>query len=377
MARPEDLDIDSGPILLVGNTVRYLAQSARRAGIAVCGVDAYGDLDTRLACQRHRRSAGPGPGALIGAVRDWEDASCAGWSYAAGFETAPDLLAQLVRRRRGLLGNEPGVLQHLARPQRFLQLLGELDIAHPRSLPVCPAEPGGWLFKPAGRFGGQGVRLAREPARDEPGFYQEFVKGPLCSLLFAANGRDARVIGFNRLLARYPAAGDFRFAGAVSGLAPPASPRRTMELAAQRLTRALGLRGVNGLDFVLRGGEEPLLLELNARPTASLDLYETALARGGLACHLDACRGRLPDVEAKAPVRGMRVVYARRALRMPVLDWPSWASDRPGAGERIGADAPLCTVHASGGDMDAVEARLRERADALVSLLGGLSVEAA
>jgi predicted ATP-grasp superfamily ATP-dependent carboligase len=76
-------------------------------------------------------------------------------------------------------------------------------------------------------------------------------------------------------------------------------------------------------------------------------------------------------------VRGVRVVYARRALHMPVLDWPSWASDRPTAGERIDADAPLCTVHASGRDVDAVEARLRERADALVSLLGGLSAEAA
>lgn len=363
------------PLLLAGSSVRYLAQSAAAAGIPVVGIDTFADLDMRLACRQFHRAASTG--ALVQAVQESGVDDATSWSYAAGFECDPAALERLVRRRRNLLGNDPGVLQLLADARRFFTLLGELDIAHPRVLHERPRDTGGWLHKAGARFGGLGVRFAKDASPfDGPSHYQEFLNGPQCSLLFAADGCDIVVIGFNRLMARYPAAGDFRFAGAVSGYEPSEAQAQRMTLAAQRLTRALGLRGVNGLDFVVHNGV-PKLLELNARPPATLELYEPMFHEGGLGCHLEACRGRLPELLPRAAVAGLRIVYARRAIGLGTVDWPAWASDRPPAGQEVAADAPLCTVHAQGSDLEAVTAQLRERVDAVHGLVRSYAERAA
>lgn len=370
-----------GDILVLANTVRYLAQSARASGHAVHAIDAYADLDTRRACQRLFRAAEATPQALLAALSELVIDQDLPWTYGAGFETAPEVLQGLARRNRNLLGNDPRLLLLLSDPSRFFALLDELDIAYPQTRQQLPANCEGWLFKPAGRLGGLGVRWARDAmsghaADGSAGYYQTFVRGTLCSLLFAADTRDVAVVGYNRMMARYPSAGDFRYAGAVSGFAPTHEQQDLMLQVARRLTRALGLRGINGLDFVIRQGE-PLLLELNARPPATLELYESCLPGGGFASHLEACRGRLPSRLSPDPVRGIRVLYARRSLSLADIDWPAWTRDRPAPGTQIVIDQPFCTVHAEGGDIESVEATLRQRADALDCLIRGFSEEAA
>lgn len=362
-------------MLLVGNTVRYLAQSAHRQGVAVSGIDAFADVDTQLVCRQHRRSVAAAPAALARAVRAIHRSGSTAWTYGAGFEAAPESLMGLAECSDGLLGNDPRVLLQLTQARHFFDLLSELEIAHPAVVFERPRNDADWLFKAAGRNGGLDVSFAGDTAdADGSGYFQRFVNGPLCSLLFAADGREVQPLGFNRLLARHPVAGDFRFAGAINGLAPTESQERSMLRAARRLTRELGLRGVNGLDFVLDDGQ-PLLLELNARPPSTLELYESALPAGGLLCHLDACRGKLPDriSSSSSKVEGMRVVYAPCDLFVNITGWPEWVSDRPSSGTEVYRDAPLCTVHASGDDIDSVAATLRQRADEVVDLIGSLT----
>lgn len=364
-------------LLLIGNTVRYLAQSARAAGLDVCAVDAFGDDDLQHPDTAVQRAAAVDPQALCAAVPAAALDSGMRWVYGAGFEAAPQVLQALLRRNRHLLGNEPRVLELLNDPARLLALLAELGIAQPPTQLARPACVDGWLYKPAGRCGGVGVcRAAEHTNAASAGYYQAFTKGPLCSLLFAADGQRVQPIGFNRLLARYPAAGDFRFAAAISGFQPDPTQHARMLQVAQRLTRALGLRGVNGLDFVLHRGQ-PLLLELNARPTATLELYERVLPGGGLRCHIDACDGALQTPRTPAQVQGLQIVYARRDLQIGAVGWPSWVSDRPTAGSRVASHEPLCSVHASGTDSGAVAARLRQAADELHQLLTPFAMEAA
>ena len=365
-------------IFLVGNSVRYLAQSGRRHSYAVYAADVFGDTDTRQASTHVCRARCATPGALLAVMNGLKHTGDVPWTYGAGFETAPDELLAFTRQHPGLLGNDPKVLQLLFDPERFFALLDTLDIAYPQvSLRRSPDRPDGWLFKASGRFGGLSVQLARQRAHDiDKGYYQRFVNGRLCSLCFAADGREVRPIGFSRLLARYPAAGDFRFAGATSDAPLSMVQQVCMRQVAERLTRALSLRGVNGLDFVIDDGE-PLLLELNARPPATLELYENRLPRGGLACHLDAATGRLPEVTPTSQISGMRVLYARRGLEVGSVDWPDWVSDRPSEGTRVKRDEPLCTVHAVGTDGGAVEASLRQRADLLMDAINNPAEEAA
>lgn len=357
-------------ILLVGNSMRYLAQSARAAGFEVTAVDAFADQDTQLACSSSRKVDAASPHALSQAAREVCADSQRHWVYGAGFESDPTALVEMVQCNRSVLGNEPRVLQLLADPLRLFALLDELDIGYPEVCYDKPSDPSGWLFKPNARCGGVGVRLARSVVQPpSAGYYQRFVKGLLCSVVFAADGSTMEVIGVNRLYARFPEAGDFRFAGAVSGLTLAEAQRERVITAARRLTRALGLRGVNGLDFVIHKGE-PLLLDVNARPPATLELYESSLPQGGFVCHLQACRGSLTGVQESDTVRGQHIAYARKSVRPGIVDWPRWVTDRPVSGIDVIQDQPLCTVHALGSDVESVTVELRQRIDAVADLVG-------
>ncbi|MCF7992071.1 MAG: ATP-grasp domain-containing protein [Thiohalocapsa sp.] len=376
-------------LLIIGNSVRYCAASAARAGLRVAAIDAFGDSDTR-ACARHfLRAAGMGAEALAAAAMSLSERSGAPRRllWTAGFDGRPDQLRRL-QRRFEIAGNDAAAAERVACPRRLFGLLASLGITFPPvayAPPASPASPAGWLVKRIASSGGLGARDAADAGPDLPSdaYYQRVVRGTPVSALFAADGRSARILGYNRLRTLALPGTPYVYAGAVTWASPPAALRRAATAYARRLTRALGLRGVNGIDLLLppdQGGAqdaaagEPLLLELNMRPPATLELHEELTGRCGLSTHLAAVAGVLPSADAVRPradapaVRGLRVLYAEHALTVPALDWPRWCRDRPAAGTEIPAGAPICTVHAGGAGEADVEARLDERS--LVLLAG-------
>jgi predicted ATP-grasp superfamily ATP-dependent carboligase len=127
----------------------------------------------------------------------------------------------------------------------------------------------------------------------------------------------------------------------------PATVRQRIDAIVQAIVAATGLRGLCGLDF-LADGEQAWVLELNARPTASVALY---FDRDLLARHLDACTGRLPAAEAlrTADAVGESVLYAAAPLVIPAdFPWPSWCRDVPLGATQPGLDEPICSIHATG-----------------------------
>jgi len=156
------------------------------------------------------------------------------------------------------------------------------------------------------------------------------------------------VIGFNeQWTAGIAQCAPFCYGGAVSGIALPAALQARIATLLGRLTRATGLVGLNGLDFILDAGGEPYVLEMNPRPTATIDLYEAEFAQGLLALHLRACRGELPEIRQAQRSRAHAIVYAAQALRVPArMRWPQWCTDIPEGGSLVPAGAPVCSVHA-------------------------------
>lgn len=368
------------PLLIVANSARYLAQSALIAGRSAVVVDAFADRDTRQAAMRWCRATAATPRSLVAAAREFDQAvsgSVSSWVYGAGLEAAPELLDAVSDHPNRLCGNRPEILRLAGSPAPWIALLEQLQIDFPETRLAPPGEPRGWLFKPSGGCGGIGVQPASWPRpAAKRGCFQRRIRGHLVSLLFAADGRDVRVLGYNELFARRPDLGDFRYAGAIGAAAPRGGAVRVMRRAAQRLTSTLGLRGINGLDFVLQG-DAALLLELNARPPATLELYEPALPNGGLGAHLEACAGDLPAPRADDLARGHRLLYASTDLTVPAFDWPEWCSDRPLSGSRVAAGAPLCSVRASGIDRNQVKQSLRTRAAQILRLIESSTEEAA
>lgn len=357
-----------GGVVIAGVSTRAFAESAVRAGYSCVSVDAFGDLDQRTLVRNRAltRDLGRRYSAAAAAVlaRGFDVDAAA---YVGNFENHPAAVRHLAAGRL-LLGNEPAVLMRARNPRsvagivrsaggRFPVMLGPDTI----SAAACGRS---WLRKPLRGGGGSGV------VRGRPGIplqsyqmLQERVDGILASAAFAADGARAVVLGLSRQLAGDAAFGarEFRYCGSLFPLVIPDVNTghlfgRIEELA-RAVTAAFGLRGVNGIDFVVRDGE-PYVLEVNPRPTASMELIERALGFSIFDTHVRACRGELPEVDSeRAPVGsfGKAILFAREDVVMgdtrPWLDRDD-IRDIPFPGDCIGRGRPICTVFARGTDSD-------------------------
>ncbi|MGF1643442.1 MAG: ATP-grasp domain-containing protein [Thiotrichales bacterium] len=287
--------------------------------------------------------------------------------YGGGLERHPAALEPW-REAGRLYGNTPAVVTKVNDPKTFFPLLDRLGIDHPA---VRWREPtrGDWLIKRAGASGGGHVRRWRSGVSVRAGeYWQRHVAGQAVSVLFLANRRAVRIIGYNTL---FQLDGGFAYAGAINRAELTHSRRAELAAVAQALTLELGLVGLNGIDFIAHH-DGCLLLELNPRPSATFELYDEDFMRGLMFWHLQACRGRLypTSSQGRNAVRLRKILFVKTGYTVPPgLNWPDWVRDIPQPGVTIGADEPLCTIAAAGSDAAAVLALARQRELTLVGWL--------
>lgn len=356
------------PFLIAAVTGRALAASASRAGHRVIVLDCFADRDTsafatecRSVVAAHR--LGFDRRALLAAAQAVIVGSrCAGLVYGSGFEGCPGLLSGLTQGLR-LYGNAPAVVAAVRDPGGFFGLLDRLGIHHPEVRLAPPADGAGWLVKRAGGAGGAHVRPAGRRAVGADGYYQRLSPGRVLSVLFLANGRRACIIGFNeQWTAGARPTLPFLYGGAISGISLPRAVKLDIRPKLDALVAATGLVGLNGLDFLLQD-EQWSVLELNPRPTATMELYDPDYPRGLFDWHLRACNGELP-VRAATPraIRAHAVVYATGNASLSVgSTLPEWCRDVPRPGTSFAAGEPVCTVHAAASDAERTSLLLRRR----------------
>jgi predicted ATP-grasp superfamily ATP-dependent carboligase len=348
-------------VLIAAASGRALAAAARRAGYAPLVADRFGDDDTAALAAAH--AVVPARGGWLTALAGLAAGRAPlGLVYGGGFDRRPGLLRAFARRH-GLLGNDPATVARVKDPFAFAALCRALEVPHPEIARAPGA--GDWLEKRAGGGGGAHIRAARGPAR-RGRYLQRRVAGRPVSALLLADGAAARVLGLSEQWAAPAPGAPFRYGGAVRPAGVPEGQAAAMAAAAARVAAASGLVGLNSADFLL-GEDGFVLLELNPRPGASLDVFAPL---DPFALHLAACRGRLPD--ALPPLAGAAaagIVYARRRLRMPDgFAWPDWAADRQRGGTEVPAGAPLCTVCAAAGTAAGARALVAERAAGILAL---------
>jgi hypothetical protein len=350
-------------ILLAGLTTRAIAESARRAGCEIITVDYFGDLDQKRLCENVSLRE---EGRRYSAAAILEAASGLPYdavAYTGGLENHPDVVAELAQGK-ALLGNGPETLRRVRDPEVLFPFLAARGFAHPCTL--WPGSPlprwGTWLRKPVRGGGGQGVRVWKGGRLESGHILQEFVPGRPASAAFVADGWRCAVIGWTEHLLR---PGSFAYGGNILPLEGPSGAFGEVREIAEALTREFGLRGVNGFDFVLRDGR-PVLLEVNPRYCASMELVERATGVPVFGLHRAACAGQMPAVAPPGGgFWGKAILYARGAVC--VADSPAWlergARDVPHPGEVIGKGRPICTVFAWGPTRQACRAALRAEMD--------------
>lgn len=342
---------ERGCLLLVAISGRALAAAAAHAGFVPLVADFFADADTTALAHACRKIEGelaaglswPQLNAALTALIEVAPARIAGLVHGTGFEDRPQLLAKLARRWT-LLGNDARTVARIKAPEPFFAALDALGIPHPRTVMTPQAAKPGWLAKRRGGAGGGHIKSFFARQADASLYFQERVRGRSLSALFVANGRHARVLGFSEQWTAPMRGRPFRYGGAVRTQALAPEVAEAMTDAVARVAASFALKGLGSADFMVRG-DEALLLEINPRPGATLDIFDTE-ADPLLGLHLEAVRGGpLPRHGlALDGAAAAAIVFAPKALTVPDIPWPDWAADRPKAGERIDKGRPICTV---------------------------------
>jgi uncharacterized protein len=355
---PRSSPADAGTLLVAAVSGRALAAAARRAGYVPLVADFFADTDTKLIAQDCRRLDDLRRGfrwrtiaPVLDVLAQNAPTPPVGVVYGAGFEDRPALLAK-IGEHWPLLGNDASAVARVKAPDMFFAELARLGVPHPRTVTALSKAGEGWLAKRRGGAGGSHVATT-EVAATKPGtgkmagahlYFQERVEGRPISALFVGDGTSACVLGFSEQWAAPTHRAKWRYGGAArpAELKPGLEARLTNVV--ERVVPCFQLRGLGSADFLVN--DEPWLLEINPRPGATLDIFDSE-AEPLLRLHLEAVLdNRLPTAPLVLPsATAAAIVHATEPITVPkTVAWPEWTADRPSGGERIDKDRPICTV---------------------------------
>ena len=350
----------TAPILLVGLTVRMLAELAVKAGYPVLALDYFGDVDLQALCPslslrwdfQQKYSAA----ALVGVAASLKAPAVV---YGASLENHPAEVARLGHGRQ-LLGNSPTTLTQVRQPLRLAEVLSAGGFPFPRTLlappDLSPNRRWRWLWKPLKSGGGHGIQRWQPGIPPPDGVWQEQLTGLIGSALFVANGQQAVLLGLTEQLVGRRAFGAARFGYCGNLLPPRVAPAELTRLLQQtralvtHLTRLFNLRGLNGLDFIWHQGQV-WTVEVNPRPSAAVELVDLAYNLRVFDVHVRSFKGELPDFDLEqalthSPAAGKAILFAPQTVRLEQTD--HWLSsnlrDIPHPGEQINQHQPVCTI---------------------------------
>jgi len=362
-------------ILIAGLSTRAIAESAARGGHQVITLDYFGDRDQRALVENYALSRDFDlPFSAEGLLQASHHLDFGAVVYTSNLENHPEVVAELAQGRL-LLGNAPAVLRRVRDWRTLRSFCLEAGIPCPTTLLHGEEKETDstvrWLRKPVRSGGGHGIRPWAGGVLDEDHILQAHINGRPASVAFVADGQRSVVIGLTeQLIGQEPlGARGYTWCGNILPLAlQPAEGAVVLERVermAASLTSRFGLRGVNGLDLVVADGPNdrphPVLVEVNPRYTASMELVERAYGLNVFSLHLEAMAGRLPNfslaerVQSPGPCFGKGIVYAGQTVTIPeTRGWTELGRrDIPFPGERIEAGHPVCTVLAEGSERDA------------------------
>jgi predicted ATP-grasp superfamily ATP-dependent carboligase len=330
-------------LLIVAQSARMLALQAYYAGVSCVALDCFSDFDTQGYCVAVHRLESLALTDVQAGLQRFQQChhTIEACVYGSGLESYPETLQYLSRQFR-LIGNPPAVFAStFPHPESFLRW-DQWQIPYPDVCFSAPPDTENWLVKPLYGNGGTGiVRYSDTVTTDTSVFWQRERKGIAASVLFCADGMNFKIIGFNRQFNTVIEDRPFVFSGLITWpvIDPLIQTRVTDWL--NDLVPGLGLRGINGLDFLVQD-DSCYLLEINPRPPASLALYGSD---GWLWHEAGVLQRGWPEIHPQALWSGLRIIYAQRdVLIQQDLTWPLEASDIPMSGVWIRKGQPICSI---------------------------------
>lgn len=366
------------PLLILGASARSAAQSAWRAGISTFACDLFADRDLAAGGPALRID----PRSYPARFEDFTAAAEPGpWIYTGALENHPDLVDRIAAARP-LWGISGSALRDVRDASALATSLVRRGLLAPGVREVAGDLPrdGSWLIKPRLSAGGRSIRPLVEASTppSRPSIYQERIEGISLAAVFVGDFGGSTLMGVTRQL--HGREGEpFAYVGSLGPWQIREPTRAEIRAIGSALSDAFGLRGLFGVDLIVRADGRPVPVEVNPRYTASVEVLELAACRSFLAEHqrvFDGDPSRVPRSRGQhQSYVGKAILFADRRCTLPALDdWrprsPALRSfavpvvaDVPAAGSVFEAGEPVLTVLARASSIRACETALRARLD--------------
>lgn len=361
--------VRAATLVVLGASARAMAESAARAGFQVHAADLFADLDLRAVATSAVRVRSY-PAGLPAIAASFPPGP---WLYCGAVENHPDLIAA-ISRDRPLAGCNPAAVTAVRDPARLAAVVRAAGLRFPETRHDSAGVPGdgSWLTKPLRSAGGHGIALWRgdvdQRAASTDRVWQYRVPGRSWSASYLVGAGCGRLIGASRQLLgrRWCHAPPSAFCGSVD-IAPESLAAELHDQLLRLgglLVEPFGLAGLVGADLIVDGRGRIHVIEINPRPTASMELIERATGLSLAAAHLAGCGLPVPSSGETGPRRGTwskAILFAPRDLEIndavlatlravagePHAGWPLLA-DLPRPPQTIPVGRPVCTVFAHG-----------------------------
>lgn len=329
-------------VLIVAQSARYLAQQAAREGYRVRAIDQFNDTDLQHSCERTHLVADFGKlafddfyRAMMQLAGDEPAVLIAGTGVERFYPLFKELPLQFT------LANNPfECFDQCCQSQRWFALLERLKIPHPESRFSRPTTNDNWLFKPAASWGGTGIQALSDQRINTPGVYQRQIQGQSFSVLFFADSEGWQWLGTQQ---QHASPALFVHEQISSHFPLSQSLREQVNDIIDKLNQALSLHGFNCADFILCANADVLLLELNPRPTASMQFLESPRL---ISAQIRACIDNEPV--KLAPVAHKQTLFYLFARHSGYVRedgrWPASCRDLPASGAFIHEGQIICSA---------------------------------
>lgn len=353
-------NLDISRILIVGACVRAAAQSAHQAGYQVFAADLFADSDTQLVA--HCKTLTKYPYDTLQVVEQFQpDAVC----ITGALENYPSILKEISQRTL-LLTPPVSAITFVRSPRQLSSLLHSHGLNFPEVIESRVPQDGRWLAKPFKSASGHQIKLIRSGVSCPANCYlQRYIEGCPMSASYLLQPETTTLLGTSELLS--PPL-QFQFQGAVT---KTLSSQHTSEL--ERLgdlLRKQGILGLVGIDFILTDDDKLVILEVNPRYTATMELYRARWESPLMAYHIEAFRNPSRPISKtiEPPVSGKQILYASQEInisaglleqlhQMAATQNVSLA-DLPHVGTTIHKEHPILTIQATGKDSGLLKEQL-------------------
>lgn len=346
-----------------------LAQKANNLGFKPLVIDCYSDFDTQIVALESVKVKTLALEFLKNAVSALNSQyNISHVIYGSGFERHTESLKYLLQNFR-VLGNSFKVFSTVQNKIRFYSRCDSLKIPYPQTSEYTPDSDADWLIKPKRGEGGFGISKYSHnfDINHSIHYWQKTIAGSPMSVLFIADGVKYTIVGFHEQLITTIKENKYVFSGLIYQFKINEKIVQIISLWLQKLVSEFALKGINSLDFMLKN-DYCYALEVNPRPSASMQLYDDSL----LLAHMQSCsdgvlNGEIPFLKR---YNAYQIVFAKTDICINhAIQWPTWVMDIPQPGCFIHTGQPICSIIACGKNEQQVKDELLLKQRTIIKLL--------